>query len=353
MEKLKTQYKQISLLVLPFVMLAALSLISCSHPQPIPSTTGEEEPQASASTEEEKKTEEEKTDESPLVGNYKLWEKSRKELLLENRSSSKANEDLLFLTINPKSCVNLANGKLLLKKECNSLKNQCSRHSYGSEDGHLFVELIEDNFTVNRVQLETFDEAAQFNESTINAGDFDKILYKVRYYACATVSAAGERFLPRDFSNHLPEPSWTTEISGSTMEAWEKRCFVKMPDLDEIQSLEKLSHHYLIKKSESYVIAKWLSTWRNMRDQCSHAISSICKNTYPMNNLVVATYATRGYGLREVTRNDVEKDLNGFRDNEFITEAGILNHERLRDRIDFCQRAHDKDWRWAYQAPSR
>jgi hypothetical protein len=78
----------------------------------------------------------------------------------------------------------------------------------------------------------------------------------------------------------------------------------------------------------------------------------LCKNTYMVKEKMIHAYRTKNCEVREVTKEDVKKDIDDFRKSG-QTEAAILTHSTIIDLLDDCHAALNAGYSWDYKAPDQ
>jgi len=90
------------------------------------------------------------------------------------------------------------------------------------------------------------------------------------------------------------------------------------------------------------------TTWRN---RCQSIAQNTCSRIYTVKDRAIMSYVTVACNVRNVTANDVRKDVEDWAE-AGITEADRIEHAQWADVIEACEQASAAGFYWRYNEPS-
>lgn len=232
---------------------------------------------------------------------------------------------------------------------CKRQLAQCNTHTtWGAKLGIMYIPVLDQNLDSENKIINEFKDVWPSTAPSADMADKSFMnLFERKFVFCKLASLVGQDFEPKSAIPPDPPPAWAEFI----------------PDDDNASKPMAYEQKYCVDAKPSAAILAKLALysndpfdeWRfivsaNLK-QCNVLIGIFCRDSYVVKDKVILTYPTVGCEIREVTREDVEKDLDNWR-NDGITEADILNHSTLLDTIDLCQAASNAGYVWDYKKPS-
>jgi hypothetical protein len=234
---------------------------------------------------------------------------------------------VIFKTPYPLKCFNKNKQQMNTNiKECKDSVNVCSGYGFRFKNNTLSTYLLESGFNINIIKYsDSEDLTNQFNKffkkedlddqfkDSIN--DIHKSAYNLCYLAgLSGIDIGNGLFVTGSFYKYL------NSLESKKVE----EAFVEVAKGYEEMQDNKLSNEKVFEVvSEMY----------------SGLSKDLCKHARIIKGNTVYSYQTEGCEIRDVTLEDLEDDIERWKDNQFITKATILNHELLRDKVKTCSKA--------------
>lgn len=194
-------------------------------------------------------------------------------------------------------------------------------------------------------EFQGFDEfkkemAANWVDDALEAG----------IYACQNISNLGYNFQKQTlYFKNYDSLKWLdsfAELKSFRNEDFERIC-PKNPN--EIS--ENLTKIETSKRISDYDKKNTLKRVKAGIQICTAYVKERCENVRHVDETdLIYSYQTKGCELREVTTDDVEKDIEKFK-SYGSTDADLKSHGSITNILKFCKIAKDKDYRWTYQVP--
>jgi hypothetical protein len=242
-------------------------------------------------------------------------------------------------------------------RACNKQLAGCSNTDmipWGAKSGIMYIPVLDQNLdSQNRI----FDEFKDVWASTAAPSENKNTmtLFERDFVFCKLASLVGQDFEPKVAIPPNPSPEWAQRIpitfnfNDPDFHTYTKKyCVDGKPSATILAKLANLV--------TLYPAGGGLKSLQNDVDSnlksCNTVIGIECSACSLVKDKMILTYATQGCKNRDVTREDVSKDLEEWRKLPNMTEADILNHSTLLDTIDLCQAAFDAGYGWDYKQPS-
>lgn len=218
-------------------------------------------------------------------------------------------------------------------KVCQKFSNACD--TYGYRDGKMYTLVLTEELEKSEIDVTQEDPAIKENPVY-------EAFIKGIYQFCRVrgIGTPYEAKKPRR-NNAFIIPNYYGETILPYDVTFKQQCLEAAPTEERQQKFRQLSAEYPAALSDA------IDRYRSWKQNCRTAASLLCSNTYVVKDQVILSYATLGCEVREVTKEDVERDMEVF-----STNAEKLNHSTLLDDIQACQEAHNAGFSWLYVKPT-
>jgi hypothetical protein len=225
--------------------------------------------------------------------------------------------------------------------------NTCSG-VFSTAEGKLAREFIDDS--LNLVLKPSDEPQVLFEDDKVSiVEDWYHSAIATGTYACLFLSSQGYNFQKKSlFFKDDNGPEWlrlANEKSNQNFSNIMKFC----PPRDIASKVEELLKHNRVADYEKKYN---LPNIKKFAEGCDKFVKSVCANVKFVDESEMALiYATQGCDHRGVTKADIEKDVDKFKESSAWTEAEIKSHQMMATVLDSCSDAKKKDYQWVFQLP--
>lgn len=256
---------------------------------------------------------------------------------LQQKQIEESFEDATELYKDTLSCFN--QGKYSGKKTCESFRKVCS--GYGSEEGNMYYYELTNDLEVTKVDVSKSDP--RLLEQT---DDQLKNIWKDAYHFCRLLSLTTKSFSTNTLAKVPPVYNLIEGFYGYVLpypEFFKKLCVDKKPSEVRISRLLNLKSQY----PNAWIVTKYSTDYDKWKVACSKSAQQLCPHAYIIKDRVILTYETVACALRDVTKEDVERDIAWME-----LHSDKLKQSSLSDTIEVCQLAYNNGFFWQYLKPT-
>jgi hypothetical protein len=225
--------------------------------------------------------------------------------------------------------------------------NTCSG-VFSTAEGKLAREFIDDSLDL--VAKPSDEPQVLFEDDRVSkVEDWYHSAIATGTYACLFLSSQGYNFQKKSlFFKDDNGPEWlrlANEKSNQNFSKFMKFC----PPRETASKVDELLKNNRVADYEKKYN---LPNIKKFAEGCDKFVKSVCANVKFVDESEMALiYATQGCDHRGVTKADIEKDVENFKESSAWTEAEIKSHQMMATVLDSCSDAKKKGYQWVFKVP--
>lgn len=220
--------------------------------------------------------------------------------------------------------------------------NSCSK-TFSSKNEVLSNTYLNDSFETQSKEINDYTELFSENDSS-KVVELFKIPASTYYYGCKYISLLGYDFeSQKKLYPSNEQETWINNLGYVALYEYED--FKKVCPSDKSNALTTLFRIIDNKLMYEFTIKKAKSAKEGIL-KCQKFVDQQCRNVMKTNVSFEYSYQTQGCDIRRVTVNDINKDINDWKSNSYVTEAETNAHLLIKNNIEFCEYANGAGYYW-------